>query len=233
MLIPVKDDNPLRVIRFQMVTATLAVLNVLIFVMTGAIPGEQALITFAMGFGLIPVELFNHAIAAASPFNPVAEPLTTLTYAFLHGSWMHLISNMLILWVLADNIEDAYGHVGFIAFYLVCGVIAGLTHAFMSPDSPAPLVGASGAIAGVMGAYLLLYPRARILMLFSFIIPFRVPAFILLLGWIGLQFLSLRGPQPGDQAVAWWAHIGGFAAGLIITFLLRGRLFGGKRYGEA
>jgi membrane associated rhomboid family serine protease len=223
MLIPIKDDNPLRVIRFQMVTAALIVINVIAFLFTGAIPGQQALMAFAVGFGVIPFELFQGPQGPVQPFNPIAEPLTLLTYQFLHGSWMHLFSNMIILWILADNIEDTFGHLKFLGFYLVSGTIAGLTHAFMAPGSIDPLVGASGAIAGVMGAYLLLYPKARILMLFSFIFPFRVPAFVFLGFWIVSQFFSLYAQRSGgEQMVAWWAHIGGFAAGMVLTLLLGG-----------
>ncbi len=218
MLIPVKDENPLRVIRFQVVTTAVIVLNVVIFLFTGGIAGEQTLAAIATGFGVIPVELFKGAAAPVSAFNPIAEPLTLITYQFLHGSWLHLFSNMVVLWILADNVEDAFGHVGFVIFYLICGVIAGLTHAFLSPDSPVPLVGASGALAGVMGSYMLMYPRARILLLFSLIFPFRVPAYIFLGFWLVLQFWSLGMPQ-GEQAVAYWAHIGGFAAGLLLTLV--------------
>jgi membrane associated rhomboid family serine protease len=218
MLIPVKDDNPLRVIRFQVVTTALIAVNVVIFLLTGAVGGEQTLAAVATGFGVIPVELFKGAAASVSNFNPIAEPLTLITYQFLHGSWMHLLSNMVILWILADNIEDAFGHVGFLIFYLICGIVAGLVHAVLTPDSPVPLVGASGALAGIMGSYMLMYPRARILLLFSLIFPFRVPAFVFLGFWLVLQFWSLGMPQ-GEQAVAYWAHIGGFVAGLLLTFI--------------
>ncbi len=221
MLIPIHDENPLRVIRFQTVTAIIIALNVIIYALTGAVGGEQSLAAVSVGFGVIPVELFHGAGSPISNFNPIAEPLTLITYQFLHGGWMHLISNMLIMWILADNMEDAFGHVGFLIFYLVCGVIAGLTHAFLVPASANPLVGASGAIAGVMGAYLLLYPSARITMLLGFIFPFRIPAWAFLGFWIATQFFSLGSAQTGDQTVAYAAHIGGFAAGLIITAIWR------------
>jgi membrane associated rhomboid family serine protease len=217
MLIPIRDDNPLRLIRFQMVTATLIAINTLIFLFTGAVAGEQALMGTALGFGVIPIELLQ--ATATHSFQPVPESLTLITYQFLHGSWLHLISNMLILWILGDNIEDAFGHIGFLVFYLICGVAAAAAHILMSPGSNVPLVGASGAIAGVMGAYLLMYPKARITALLGMIIPFRVPAFIFLGGWIIMQFISLRAPVGEGQAVAWWAHIGGFAAGLLLTLV--------------
>jgi membrane associated rhomboid family serine protease len=217
MLIPIRDENPLRLIRFQVVTATLIALNLVIFTLTGPVAGEQALMAVSTGFGVVPQELLQST--PASNFQPIPEYLTLVTYAFLHGSWMHVLSNMLILWILGDNVEDNFGHIGFLAFYLMCGVAAGLAHAVMSPSSPVPLVGASGAIAGVMGAYLMLYPKARITALLGMVIPFRIPAYIFLGGWIILQFISLRTPSSEGQAVAWWAHIGGFAAGLILTFV--------------
>ncbi len=219
MLIPVKDDNPLQLIRFQYVTAALIAINTIAFAATGGFVSEATLAAVATGFGVIPVELFTGANPVAHGFDPIAEPLTLITYQFLHGSWLHLFSNMIILWILGDNVEDDMGHAGFLVFYLLCGIAAGLAHAAMSPGSPIPLVGASGAIAGVMGAYLWLYPRARILVLFSLVFPFRVPAWIFLGGWLAMQFLSLRTPAGDEQAVAWWAHIGGFVAGLVLVLL--------------
>jgi membrane associated rhomboid family serine protease len=217
MLIPIRDENPLRLIRFQMVTAALIAVNTLVFLITGAAGGENTLMAAVTGFGVVPVEVLQ--AAAIYPVQPVPEYLTLITYQFLHGSWLHLISNMLILWILGDNIEDAFGHVGFLVFYIVCGIAAALTHIFMTQTSEAPLVGASGAIAGVMGAYLLLYPSARITTLLGMIIPIRLPAYVFLIGWLVLQFLSLRAPQGEGQAVAWWAHIGGFASGMLLTLL--------------
>ncbi len=218
MLIPIRDDNPLRIIRFQIVTAILIAVNFAIFLFTGPVAGDQALMAISTGFGVVPQELLQ--ATPASNFQPIPESLTLITYAFLHGGWMHVISNMLILWILGDNVEDAFGHIGFLVFYLISGIIAGLAHALMSPGSPVPLVGASGAIAGIMGAYLVLYPKARITALFSLIFPFRIPAYLFLGFWIATQFFSLRMAPGGEgQSVAWWAHIGGFAAGLVLTFL--------------
>jgi membrane associated rhomboid family serine protease len=220
MLIPIKDDNPLQVIRFQVITIALIIINTLAYIFTGAIGGEQALAAIATGFGLIPSELLTSVPTTA--FNPIAEPLTLVSYAFLHASWLHLISNMVILWILGDNVEDAYGYLPFLLFYLLSGIAAGLAHVFMTADSMTPLIGASGAVAGVMGAYLVLYPKARILVLLGFMFPFRVPAFVLLLGWLALQFFSLTLVQdPNGPAVAWWAHIGGFAFGVVVTLVLK------------
>ncbi len=221
MFVPLKDDQPLKLIRFQYVVLALIVLNVALFLLTGPLLGDEALMITATGFGVVPIELFNVAARSAEAFNPVAEPLTLLSYMFLHAGWMHLLGNMAFLWVFADNIEDAFGHVGFLLFYILCGVAAGLAHAFVEPQSAAPLIGASGAMSGVIAAYLLLYPRARIWILFLMRIPMKIPAWIVLGGWIILQFVSLGMEQPEGQAVAWWAHIGGFAAGVVLTLLFR------------
>jgi membrane associated rhomboid family serine protease len=225
MFVPLKDDQPLKVIRFQYVVLALIVVNVLVFLVTGPLRGEEALMITATGFGLIPVELLNLGAQNAQAFNPVAEPVTLLSYMFLHAGWLHLIGNLAFLWVFADNIEDAFGHFGFLLFYIMCGIGGGLAHAFVEPQSTAPLIGASGAMSGVLAAYLLLYPQARVWILFLMRIPLKIPAWIVLGGWIILQFISLGFEQPEEQAVAWWAHIGGFATGLLFTLILRSPLW--------
>lgn len=225
MFVPLKDDNPLRLIRFQYVALAIIVVNVAVFLITGPLLGDQGLVWAETGFGVVPSELLDLQRTANPAFNPISEPLTLLTYQFMHGGWLHLLSNMAFLWVFADNIEDAFGHFGFGLFYVMCGVVAALTHVYMLPDSHEPLIGASGAVSGVLAAYLLLYPRARVWVLLFFYIPFRIPAWIVLGGWIILQFVSLYMENPDAQAVAWWAHIGGFAMGLIFTLILRSRLF--------
>jgi membrane associated rhomboid family serine protease len=143
---------------------------------------------------------------------------------FLHAGWLHLLSNMLFLWVFADNVEDAFGHFAFLLFYLLTGIAGGLTHVMMAPASPAPLIGASGAVSGVIAAYMLLYPKARIWILLFMRLPIRIGAIWVLGGWFALQVLSLLLTGEDDLQVAWWAHIGGFFAGLAITFLLRSKL---------
>jgi membrane associated rhomboid family serine protease len=130
---------------------------------------------------------------------------------------------MAFLWVFGDNVEDAFGHFGFLLFYLLCGVAGALAHVAVYPQSHDPLVGASGALSGVMAAYFLLYPRARILVL-AYVVPVRMPAYIVLGGWIILQVLAFRLNAVETQAIAWWAHLGGFAAGLLLTAALRSRL---------
>ncbi len=221
MFIPLHDDTPLRVIRFQVVTLVVIAANVAAFLTTGAFTGEAVLATVATGFGVVPAELFG---LASGPYNPVPEPLTLITYMFLHGGWWHLISNMLFLWVFADNIEDAFGHAAFAILYLLCGIAGAFVHAMMTTTSLDPLIGASGAVSGVLGSYLLLYPRARVWILLFLRLPLRIGAVWVLGGWFLLQIVSLIGAGDGPVRVAWWAHIGGFLAGLAVTFLLRSRL---------
>jgi membrane associated rhomboid family serine protease len=224
MFVPLHDDTPLRVIRFQYVTGALILINTIVFLLTGAFASEQHLAMLASGYGVVPAEL-THSVVPIAGADPVPEPLTLITYQFLHAGWMHLISNMLFLWVFADNVEDAFGHGAFLFFYLLSGIAGGMLHAVMMPSSPAPLIGASGAVSGVLAAYLLLYPRARIWILLFLRLPIRLPATWVLGGWAVLQLVSML-VTTSDEAidVAWWAHIGGFCAGLAMTLFLRSRL---------
>jgi membrane associated rhomboid family serine protease len=224
MFVPLKDDQPLKLIRFQYVVLALIIVNVVLFLLTGPLLGEAGLMAVASGYGVVPQELFHGSVPVGS-FHPVSEPVTLLSYMFLHGGWLHLLGNMAFLWVFADNIEDAFGHFGFLLFYLLCGIAAALAHAFMTPYSIDPLIGASGAVSGVLAAYLLLYPQARVWILLFMRIPLRIPAWIVLGGWIVLQFVSLNLEQAEGPAVAWWAHIGGFAMGLVFTLILRSPLW--------
>jgi membrane associated rhomboid family serine protease len=219
MFVPLHDDTPLKVIRFQWMTGAIILANFVLFLMTGAFTEPVVLANIATGYGVVPAELTTMVDGA---YNPIPEPLTLLTYMFLHGGWLHLISNMLFLWVFADNIEDSFGHVGFLMFYLICGVAAALAHTAFHHTSEAPLIGASGAVSGVLAAYLVLHPGARVWILLLMRIPVRISAVYVLGGWFGLQLLSAF-LQAGSE-VAWWAHIGGFAAGLVITLALRSRL---------
>ena len=225
MFIPLKDDNPLKLIRFQYVSLAVIILNVLVFFLTGPLRGDEALLLTEVGFGVVPSELLDQTRFPNPAFNPVAEPLTLITYMFLHAGWLHLLSNMAFMWVFADNVEDAFGSVGFALFYFLCGVAAAMTHVLMLPNSHDPLVGASGAVSGVLAAYLLLYPRARVWVLVVMPIPIKIPAWIVLGGWIVLQVVSLYMESADVQEVAWWAHIGGFGMGLVFTLLLRSPLF--------
>lgn len=150
--------------------------------------------------------------------------MTLLTSMFLHGGWMHLIGNMWFLYIFGDNIEDRYGHIPYLLMYLLCGLAAGVLHIVSAPDSAVPTVGASGAIAGIMGAYLLLYPRARVMALvpLGFIMRIMpVPAVLFLGFWFLIQVVSGIAEHPGMGGVAWWAHVGGFGAGAISTVIMR------------
>ena len=220
MFVPLHDNTPLKVIRFQFVTLAIIVGNVVIFLMTGAFQSDIFLANVATSFGVVPSD-----ITFGVPQSPIPEPLTFVTYMFLHAGWIHLISNMLFLWVFADNVEDAFGYFAFTLFYLLCGIAGALAHVMMTPDSPAPLIGASGAVSGIIGAYVLLYPKARIWILLFYRIPLRISAIWVLGGWFLLQVFSvLTAGTDSDVQVAWWAHIGGFIAGLVITLVLRSRL---------
>ncbi len=223
MFVPLHDDTPLRVIRFQFVTLSIIAANVVIFLMTGAFAGDQAMEAVAAGFGVVPAEL-THRGPLDPALNPIPEPLTLITYMFVHAGWVHLLSNMLFLWVFADNVEDAFGYFAFLLFYLLTGIAGGLTHVLMAPASPSPLIGASGAVSGVIAAYMLLYPKARIWILLFMRLPIRIGAVWVLGGWFALQVVSLMLTGEDGVQVAWWAHIGGFLSGLAITFLLRSRL---------
>jgi len=220
VFIPLSDDNPLRSIRFQWVNVGLIVANVVAFVLQNTAGAQASILSFA----LIPSELFQaHLIGAAVPSPqqpvPVPEGLTLLTYQFMHGDIFHLLSNMLFLWVFGDNIEDALGHVKYLIFYLLCGVIGGLLHAVMLPTSPLPLIGASGAVAGVIGAYLLLHPRVLVWVLAFRIIPLHIRAAWVLGIWVATQIIMVL-VSPPDQ-VAWWAHIGGMVAGAVLVLFMR------------
>ena len=220
MFVPLRDENALRSIPFQYVTVSLIAINVIVFLLQQGATDFRSIASFAV----IPAELIKVGIGggpANGPLDSLAVPerYTLIAYMFLHGSWMHLISNMLFLWVFGDNVEDAMGHLRFLAFYLACGVFAGLAHTFMLPDSTRPLVGASGAVAGIIAAYLVLHPRVNVWVLAFRYIPMRLSATIVLGVWIALQFVMLAVPQQGQ--VAWWAHIGGLAAGALLVVVMR------------
>jgi len=220
VFIPLSDDNPLRSIRFQWVTVGLIAANVLVFIWENGAVGQTA----AASFALIPSELLQVKIFGGPAHGPmdalaVPEAYTLITYMFLHGDIVHLASNMLFLWVFGDNIEDALGHVRFIVFYLICGLAAGLLHAWMLPTSKLPLIGASGAVAGVIGAYLMLHPRVRVWVLAFRFFPLKIAAAWVLGVWIATQVAMVLVKQ-SDQ-VAWWAHIGGVATGAILVLFMR------------
>jgi membrane associated rhomboid family serine protease len=222
MFIPLKDLNPSRTYPFVNITLILA--NIAVFLyslgLEATLPPrafEALLLSYSTVPARIPAFLAGHGSFEVS-FVPL------FTSMFLHAGFLHLAGNMLFLWIFGDNVEDFFGHIPYLFFYVVCGIGSGLLHVLFNLHSTIPAVGASGAISGVMGAYILLYPRARILTL-VFIFPLPVPAVIFLGLWYVMQFLSGidalgRGASGG---VAWWAHIGGFLLGMFLTTLVRRR----------
>ncbi len=225
-MFPLQDSVPSRSV--PVVTRALILINALVFFFELLLP-EQALEQVFYLFGVVPAR-FTHPHWAESVGFPVDSYWPLLTHQFLHGGWLHIISNMWTLWIFGDNVEDRMGPARFAVFYLTCGVAAGLTHMLSNPDSTMPSVGASGAIAGVLGAYLLFFPTARLVVLFPVLfLPFffEVPAVVYLGVWFVSQLFSgtLALASPGQVGgIAWWAHIGGFAAGLLLC-----RLFAWRR----
>jgi membrane associated rhomboid family serine protease len=212
-MIPLRDDQPTST--FPFVTLLLIAVNAYVFIAWQIPTGLEESVALA---GFLPVELTHHAAGGVTHL---------FSSMFMHGGWMHLIGNMWFLWIFGNNIEDNCGHVRYLVFYLLCGAAATLAFTALAPDSTVPLVGASGAISGVLGAYLLQHPHARVLTLVPlgfFTRIMEIPAWFFLLVWIGLQVFSqlaaasLRGEGSG---VAYAAHIGGFVAGLGLILLFQ------------
>ncbi len=216
-MIPLHDDNPTEITPY--VTITLIVLCSLVFFYEAALPAHIAQ-AFVFQYGAIPAVIFGNVPDLADEAMAVPVTLTLLTSMFLHGGWMHLIGNMLYLWIFGNNIEDVMGHVKFVIFYVVCGIIAAMSHAFTDPSSGIPMVGASGAISGVLGAYLLLFPHAQVMVLIPlgfFTRAMYVPAGWVLGFWFVMQLLSGgMSLGRGGGGVAFFAHIGGFVAGMAL-----------------
>ena len=213
-MFPIRDHNPSG--RTPFVTYALMAINIVVFLSYFPLLDDpRSEYDFYMTWALVPVRLANGE-----------ELQTLLTSMFLHGGWWHLAGNMLFLYIFGDNVEDEMGHLPFVLFYLASGAAAGVAQVWIAPGSLVPMVGASGAIAGVMGAYLLLYPKAKVDILLIFIVFFRiipVPAWIMLALWFGIQFVGGIASDPNLGGVAYWAHAGGFVAGLVlcIPFWLR------------
>jgi membrane associated rhomboid family serine protease len=227
VFIPISDENPLRAIRFQWVTVGLIAVNVAVLLLQAA-GSEGAVQAAGVSFALIPAELFQAPAAATAPPGAlwVPEWLTLITYQFLHGNILHLASNMLFLWVFGDNVEDALGHMRFLVFYLLCGIAGGLAHSaavtLLYPTGSAmPLVGASGSVAGVIAAYLVLHPRVRVWVLAFRFIPLRLSAVWVLGLWVATQLVMVLPGIGMEDGVAWWAHIGGLAAGALLVLVMR------------
>jgi len=216
-MIPLKDENPVNNKSYIRLIILIICTLIFLFQSFGGIN------SFLIGyFGFKPVSLIDSS--GIVTFNPF---LTILTSMFMHGGWLHFLGNMLYLWIFADNVEDVLGHKRFIIFYLFSGVCASLSQFIFDINSPIPMIGASGAIAGVLGAYFYLFPKAKVLVLIPFIIFFtiRVPANILLLFWFFYQFIYINDEQSN---VAWIAHVGGFIFGLIYVVATRQKKFESK-----
>lgn len=220
-MIPLRDT--IRASRFPVITVSIIVLNILIFMFEAMLsPGE--LQRFVTQFGIVPalqIQRFQQA-----PFS-LATWIPMFTSMFLHGGWFHVLGNMLYLWVFGDNIEDVLGRGRFVIFFLLVGLAGGLAHILSVPQSVVPTIGASGAVAGVLGAYFLTFPNSRILALVPIFVIFtfmKLPAVLFLFLWIALQlFNGLVAIAGQTNMVAWWAHIGGFAAGMILIKLMAAR----------
>jgi membrane associated rhomboid family serine protease len=220
-MIPLRDDQP----RFStpFVTYFLVALNLLIFLFEAALTPDSLKILLYQ-FGMVPANITNY-LSGSSRLGLVAVLLPALTSMFLHGSWMHVIGNMWFLWIFGDNIEDYLGHFSYLSFYLASGLAAAFAQVILSPHSQVPTVGASGAIAGVLGAYFVLYPKARVLIWFPILFLFHLPAWVMLGYWFLMQFVSgaatsLAAYSDTRGGVAFWAHVGGFVAGIVLVKLI-------------
>ncbi len=216
-MIPIRDS--VRSHRFPAVNTALIVLNMAAFL--AEVARGEGLEAFLLTWSLVPARLTDPSLSAY--FSWFHQAATFVTYMFLHGGFWHLLGNMWFLYIFGDNVEDRLGHPRYLLFYLLCGVASGVIHFLSAPGSPMPTVGASGAIAGVMGAYLILYPRARVLTLIPIIIfPWfvEIPAFVFLGIWILIQFLNAALTAGQVSGVAWWAHVGGFVVGIVFLKML-------------
>jgi membrane associated rhomboid family serine protease len=220
-VIPLHDDNPTQLT--PIVTMIFIAACVALFLYQAGLPQESADV-FVFQYGAIPAVIFGHASLPDEARIALPAILTLITSMFLHGGWMHLLGNMLYLWIFGNNIEDVMGHAKFVVFYVLSGILAALSHALTDPSSPIPMVGASGAISAVLGAYLLLFPRAHILVLLPGIGMTRVPAGIVLGMWFVTQLIS-GGMSVGATGggVAFFAHIGGFVGGMALIGLFKRR----------
>src|SRR5882672_6274596 len=218
-MIPISDDNPARLTPVVTWSFILACVAVFFWQLSLGQAGDEAAI---YAFGFTPRDFFLRGSSGAW--------LTLFTSMFLHGGFLHLGGNMLYLWIFGNNVEDAMGHGRYLVFYFICGAAAALGQAFAEPNLAMPMVGASGAISGVLAAYVLIYPRARITVIIPLgilLYPTKISAFYVIGFWFVLQLLNGVGTTPGAPGTAWWAHVGGFAAGFLLTpFLSHFPLFG-------
>ena len=222
-MIPLKDDNPTRIT--PLVTIGFIAVNALVFLYQWSL-GSSGERIFVYQYGAIPAVVAGQQSLPAQ-IAAIPPMLSIITSMFLHGGFMHIIGNMLYLWIFGNNIEEAMGHVRFVVFYILCGILASMAHILSDLHSTIPSIGASGAISGVLGAYLLLYPRARVLTLvpLGFIMRLMyIPAGLVLSFWFVLQLISgSLGQGQAGGGVAWWAHVGGFVAGMLLVALFKKR----------
>ena len=220
MFLPIRDDNPHTRTPYVNYGLIIACAAAFLWQLSLGEAGNAAV----AAFGLTPGHLFG-SVTPNAGLPAVPATLTIFTSMFLHGGWMHFLGNMLYLWIFGDNIEASLGHKRYLAFYLVCGIAAALAQSISAPNSDVPMIGASGAIAGVLGAYLVLHPRSNIKVFVFLIIitTINVPAFIVLGLWFGGQLLSSAAADPGAPGVAFLAHIGGFVAGAVLVFFFKQR----------
>ncbi len=219
-MFPLRDDAPR--LSYPAVTLVLVLLNVAVFlyqVYLGMV-SPRAQMAFVEVFGAIPLRA-EYALAGKYPLVEGLAPV--FTSIFLHGGWLHLIGNMWFLWIFGDNVEDQLGRFPYLLFYVACGMLASVAHVVANPQSTIPAVGASGAIAGVMGAYMVRFPTARIVTLvpiFFFFTTIEIPAVVMLVYWFAIQFFSGAVSFGGEASggVAWWAHVGGFVAGAVLIW---------------
>ena len=218
-MIPFKDDNPTS--RTPILTIAFITLNVAVFIIQTLYP--ESLRHAAYNYGAIP-----HYLLTLNTVQPIHPVMTIFTSMFMHGGLLHLISNMLYLWIFGNNIEDKLGYVKFILFYMLCGIGAAYSHALATPSSMVPMIGASGAVAGILGAYLILYPQAKVhtlIFLGFFIQVVRLPAVVVIGFWIIIQFINgiVSSSAASQGGVAWFAHIGGFVLGIVLITLMTGK----------
>ena len=220
-MIPIRDNIPSK--RFPIVTILIIILTIVVFLFELSLGESRE--AFIRTFGLTPAQLQSDA--NHHEYGWVVIPF--ITTIFLHGGWLHLLGNMLYLWIFGDNVEDKLGHGRFFVFYLLCGITGSVLHATMNPESPIPTIGASGAIAGVLGSYFLLFPKSKVVTLvpiFLFFTFVEIPAGLFLGFWFLMQFLYgtlsfANETSVNTGGVAWWAHVGGFASGMILVFPFR------------
>ncbi len=214
-MLPLYDENPTR--NFPVLIITIMSANILVFLWgLSVLPADMNMVYYE--FGMIPIDVSQ---------SPLRGTPTIISSMFLHGGFLHLAGNMLYLWIFGNNIEDVLGKFRFILFYFVCGAIAAFCHVVINPDSNIPMIGASGAIAGILGGYMVLFPKAKVktlIFLGFFITIIRIPALVLLLLWMGLQVFNSMAMSAESGGVAWFAHIGGFIAGMVLILPFKNKI---------